>query len=71
MKIYLVYERNYADYDGLFDDKVYINSAYKSKKKAMRKAKNLLKEAKSKNDDETKNTCEYYMMYITEPHNKK
>ena len=46
MKIYLVYEKNYADFENGEDDEIYINSAYKSKRKAIRKAKSLLKEAK-------------------------
>lgn len=48
MKIYLVYEKEYADYENGEDDIVYISSAYKSKRKAIRKAKELLKEAKNR-----------------------
>ena len=47
MIIYLVYEKNYADFENGEDDEVYIDSAYKSKKKAIRKAKVLLKKAKN------------------------
>ncbi len=47
MIIYLVYEKNYADFENGEDDMVYINSAYKIKKKSIRKAKALLKEAKN------------------------
>ena len=47
MIIYLVYEKDYADFENGEDDVVYINSAYKSKKKAIRKAKSLLKKAKN------------------------
>lgn len=48
MIIYLVYEKSYADFENGEDDEVYINSAYKSKRKAIRKAKVLLKDAKKR-----------------------
>lgn len=49
MKIYLVYEREYADFENGEDDEVYIDSAYKTKRRAIKKAKELLKKAKNKN----------------------
>ena len=49
MIIYLVYERDYADFERGFDDEVWINSAYKSKRKAIRKAKALLRDASKRN----------------------
>ncbi len=49
MKIYLVYEKEYADFEDGEDDIVFISSAYKSKRKAIRKAKELLKQAKDRN----------------------
>lgn len=49
MKIYLVYEKDYADFRYTLDDAVYINNAYKNKRKAIKKAKELLKNAKDRN----------------------
>lgn len=49
MKIYLVYEKEYADFENGLDDEVYIEAAYKSKRRAIRKAKELLRKAKDKN----------------------
>ena len=49
MIIYLVYEKNYVNCDKCKDDKIYINAAYKNRKKAIRKAKILLKKAKDNN----------------------
>lgn len=46
MKIYLVYEQFYADWSNGEDDEVFIENAYKSKRKAMKKAKELLSKAK-------------------------
>ena len=49
MKIYLVYEKEYADFENGEEDEVYIDSAYKTKRRAIRKAKELLKKAKDRN----------------------
>lgn len=47
MKIYLVYEQFYADWENGEDDEVFIENAYKNKRKAVKKAKELLNKAKS------------------------
>ena len=72
MIIYLVYEIDYADFENGKDDMVYINFAYKSKKKAIKKAKSLLKKAKNnklyvdeciankKNPFKTNNCVDFY-----------
>ena len=49
MVIYLVYKKDYADFKYKLDDAVYINSAFKSKRRAIKKAKELLKDAKDRN----------------------
>lgn len=46
MVIYLVYQQFYADYENGEDDAVFIEKAYKTRKKAVKKAKELVKEAK-------------------------
>ena len=46
MIIYIVYERLFADLENGEDNAVYINKAYRSKRKAIKKAKELMKEAK-------------------------
>lgn len=48
MIIYLVYEKDYADFENGEDDNVWINSAYKSRRKAIKKAKLLLQNAKKR-----------------------
>jgi len=47
MVIYVVYEKYYSDFDNGEDDAVFIECSYKNKKKAIRKAKSLMNEAKS------------------------
>ena len=47
MKIYLVYEQFYADFSNGEDDEVFIENAYKSKRRAVKKAKELLNKAKA------------------------
>ena len=47
MKIYVVYEKNYVDFKTGMDDTLLFCGAYKSRKKAMRKAKALIKAAKA------------------------
>ena len=49
MIIYLVYEMNYADFETGADDNISFCGAYKSKKKAMKKAKELMKNAQKDN----------------------
>lgn len=49
MKIYLVYEQFYADWSNGEDDEVFIENAYKRKRKAIKKAKELLSKAKEDN----------------------
>lgn len=49
MVIYIVYEMNYADFETGIDDSVSFCGAYKSKKKAIRKAKQLVKNAQKDN----------------------
>lgn len=46
MIIYVVYEKFYSDFENGEDDVVFIESSYKNKKKAIRKAKVLMNEAK-------------------------
>lgn len=46
MVIYIVYEKFYADYENGEDDAVFIECSYKNKKKAIRKAKALMHQAK-------------------------
>lgn len=45
MNIYIVYEMNYADFETGLDDNISFCGAYKNKRKAMRKAKELMKKA--------------------------
>lgn len=47
MKIYLVYEQFHADWSNGEDDEVFIENAYKNKRKAVKKAKELLNKAKA------------------------
>ena len=47
MVIYVVYEKYYSDFDNGEDDAVFIECSYKNKKKAIRKARALMNEAKS------------------------
>ena len=47
MKIYLVYEQFHADWSHCEDDEVFIENAYKNKRKAVKKAKELLNKAKA------------------------
>ena len=42
MVIYLVYQQFYADFENGEDDVVFIEKAYKNKRKAIRKAKELV-----------------------------
>lgn len=49
MIIYLVYEMNYADFETGADDNISFCGAYKNKKKAMKKAKELMKNAQKYN----------------------
>lgn len=49
MIIYLVYEMNYADYKTGADDNISFCGAYRNKKKAMKKAKELMKNAQKDN----------------------
>lgn len=49
MIIYLVYEMNYADFETGADDNISFCGAYKNKKKAMKKAKELMKNAQKDN----------------------
>ncbi len=49
MIIYVIYEINYADFKTLLNDEMYFYGAYKNKRKAMRKAKELMKNAQKDN----------------------
>ncbi len=49
MNIYIVYEMNYADFETGLDDNISFCGAYKNKRKAMRKAKELMKKAQKDN----------------------
>lgn len=49
MIIYLVYEKFYADFSNGEDDAVFIECAYKSKRKAIKRAKSLINESKQYN----------------------
>ena len=72
MKIYLVYEKRYTDFENGEESEVYINSAYKSRRKAARIAKQMLsnakeydlytyeKDFKKKNPFKTKNWVDLY-----------
>ena len=58
MVIYVVYKKDYADFENGEDDEISINSAYKNRRKAIKKAKDILKEFKQKNlylDEDIKN----------------
>ena len=46
MVIYVVYEKFYSDFENGEDDKVFIESGFKNKKKAIKKAKALMNIAK-------------------------
>ncbi len=48
MIIYIVYQKFYADFENGLDDEVYIECRYKNKRKAVKKAKELMNQAKSK-----------------------
>lgn len=59
MNIYIVYKKEYADFENGEPDDVYIYDAYKSKKRAIRKAKALMNEMKSNKlyiDEDIRNT---------------
>lgn len=47
MIIYLVYQKFYADFENGEDDVVCIENGYKNKRKAVKKAKEMLNQAKS------------------------
>ena len=47
MVIYIVYQKFYADFEKGTDDLVFIESGYKNKRKAVKKAKELMNQAKS------------------------
>ena len=47
MIIYIVYQKFYADFENGLDDEVYIECGYKNKRKAVKKAKELMNHAKS------------------------
>ena len=49
MVIYIVYEMNYADFETGQDDNIMYCGAFKNKRKAMKKAKELMKEAQKDN----------------------
>lgn len=49
MVIYIVYEMNYADFETGLDDNISFFEAYKGKRKARRKAKQLMKKAQKDN----------------------
>lgn len=49
MNIYVIYEKNYADFKTGLDDNISFLGAYKNRRKAMRKAKELIKNAKADN----------------------
>lgn len=47
MIIYVVYEQFYADFENGEDDIVFIECGYKNRRKAIKKAKELMNQAKS------------------------
>ena len=47
MIIYVIYQKFYADFENGEDDAVFIECGYKNRRKAIRKAKELLNKAKS------------------------
>lgn len=47
MIIYVIYQKFYADFENGEDDAVFIECGYKNRRKAIRKAKELLNNAKS------------------------
>lgn len=49
MIVYVVYEMNYADIEKGTDDNISFCGAYKNKRKAMKKAKELVNNAKNDN----------------------
>lgn len=49
MVIYIVYQKYYSDFETGSDDAVYIECGYKNKRKAIKKAKELVNQAKSNN----------------------
>ena len=49
MIIYLVYEMNYADLETGLDDSISFCAAYKNKKRAIKKAKELMRNAQKDN----------------------
>ncbi len=49
MIIYLVYEMNYSDLETGLDDSISFCAAYKNKKRAMKKAKQLMRDAQKDN----------------------
>ena len=58
MVISVVYKKDYADFENGEDDEISISSAYKNRRKAVKRAKDLLNEFKQKNlylDEEIKN----------------
>lgn len=49
MNIYVIYERNYANLKTDLDDNISFLGTYKNKRKAIRKAKELVRNAKADN----------------------
>ena len=47
MVIYIVYQKFYADFENGEDDALFIECGYKNKRKAVKKAKELMNQAKS------------------------
>lgn len=47
MVIYIIYQKYYADFENGEDDAVFIECGYKNRRKAVRKAKELVNKAKS------------------------
>ena len=46
MVIYIVYQKFYADFENGEDDALFIECGYKNKRKAVKKAKELMNQAK-------------------------
>jgi len=58
MVIYIVYEKFYSDFENGEDDAIFIECSFKNKKKAIKKAKALMNEVKSRHlyiDENIKN----------------
>lgn len=64
MVIYIVYQKFYADFENGEDDALFIECGYKNKRKAVKKAKELMNQAKSSHLYIDEDIMDNYFFYI-------